>query len=143
MARSFYIVLLLAGASVAADTEIHRCTQDDGTVSFQEMPCAESAASADSANRPDESDGDSPVAADDPFDFVNPFDEPADPPTPPEPARPLPVSGDRAECEKTTRVAIDAIDLEMRQTTYSKEQGREYLAELLVLTRQLRACKKL
>jgi hypothetical protein len=56
---------------------------------------------------------------------------------------PGPVSQDRAECEKTTRDAIDAIDLEMRETAYTKEQGEEYLAELLVLTQQLRACKQL
>jgi hypothetical protein len=42
-----------------------------------------------------------------------------------------------------TRDAIDAIDLEMRQTTYTREQGREYLAALLELTEQLRACKQL
>jgi len=42
-----------------------------------------------------------------------------------------------------TRDAIDAIDLEMRETTYTKEQGEEYLAELLVLTQQLRGCKQL
>ncbi len=45
--------------------------------------------------------------------------------------------------EKTTRDAIDAIDLEMRGNAYTKEQGEEYLAELLTLTRQLRACKQL
>ena len=59
------------------------------------------------------------------FDFVNPFDEPASPPTPSEPKLPEPVSQDRAECEKTTRDAIDAIDLEMRETPYTKEQGED------------------
>jgi hypothetical protein len=49
---------------------------------------------------------------------------------------------DRAECEKTARDAIDAIDLEMRGSAYSKEQGEEYLAELLVLTQQIRTCKQ-
>jgi hypothetical protein len=77
------------------------------------------------------------------FDFVNPFDEPANPPTPSEPKLPEPVSQDRAECEKTTRDAIDAIDFEMRETPYTKEQGEEYRAELLALTQQLRACKQL
>lgn len=72
-----------------------------------------------------------------------PSDEPAGLPTPSEPDLPEPASQDRAECEKTTRDAIDAIDLEMRQAPYTKEQGEEYLAELLVLTQQLRACKQL
>ena len=31
----------------------------------------------------------------------------------------------------------------MRETEYTKEQGREYLAELLTLTQQLRTCKQL
>jgi hypothetical protein len=39
--------------------------------------------------------------------------------------------------------AIDAIDLEMRETAYRKEQGEKYLAELPVSTQQLRACKQL
>ncbi len=126
-------MFLFAAGSSLADTEIHRCTQDDGTVAFQEMPCAEPAESNDDVSGDDE-----PVVEDDFFDFVNPFDEPPRPATETEP-----VSQDRAECEKLTRDAIDAIDLEMRETRYSKEQGDEYLAELLELTRQLRACKAL
>ncbi|MDJ0699474.1 MAG: hypothetical protein QNJ07_06415 [Woeseiaceae bacterium] len=127
------MMFLFAAGSSLADTEIHRCTQDDGTVAFQEMPCAEPAESNDDVSGDDE-----PVVEDDFFDFVNPFDEPPRPATETEP-----VSQDRAECEKLTRDAIDAIDLEMRETRYSKEQGDEYLAELLELTRQLRACKAL
>ena len=44
---------------------------------------------------------------------------------------------------KTGRDAIDAIDLEMREQAYTKEQGESYLAELLALTQKLRACKQL
>ena len=53
------------------------------------------------------------------------------------------MSQNRAECEKTTRDAIDAIDLRMRQSPYTQEEGRAYLEELRVLTQQLRACKQL
>ena len=143
--RFTIVVLMLVGASAAADTEIHRCLLDDGTVAFQEMPCSERAVDADDGSEADESpSAGEPAAADDnAFNFVNPFDEPATPPTPSEPGLPEPVSLDRAECEKTTRDAIDAIDLEMRQNAYSKEQGQEYMAELLLLTKQLRACKQL
>ncbi|MGI9238621.1 MAG: hypothetical protein ACR2QZ_14580, partial [Woeseiaceae bacterium] len=88
-------------------------------------------------------DSETVAADDDVFDFVNPFDEPAGPPAPVESTLPERISQDRDECEKTTRDAIDAIDLEMRESSYSKEQGQEYLAELLELTRQLRACKQL
>ena len=134
--RLAILVLILVAANVIADTEIHRCLLEDGTFAFQEMPCAEPAGDTDDDNGVSEKpvERETPAANDDAFDFVNPFDEPA---------RPEPVSRDRAECEKTTRDAIDAIDLEMRKRAYSKEQGQEYLAELLVLTRQLRACSRL
>ena len=143
--RSTVLVLMLAAASAAADTEIHRCLLEDGTIAFQEIPCAEQAADANdgSESGEDRSAGEDPAADDDVFDFVNPFDEPAGPPAAAEPAVPGPVSQDRAECEKAMRDAIDAIDLEMRKTAYTREQGEEYLAELLVLTQQLRACKQL
>ena len=143
--RSTLLVLILAAASVEADTEIHRCLLDDGTIAFQEMPCAEQAADANDGSESGESSGagEDPAPDDDAFDFVNPFDEPASPPAAAEPTLPEPVSQDRAECEKTTRDAIDAIDLEMRETAYTKEQGEEYLSELLALTQQLRTCKQL
>ncbi len=110
---------MFAATSVPADTEIHRCLLDDGTFAFQETPCSEPAVHIDKGS------------------------EAENPPTPAEPKLPEAPSQDRAECEKTTRDAIDAIDLEMRGNAYTKEQGEEYLAELLVLTRQLRACKQL
>jgi hypothetical protein len=138
-------LLMLAGTSATANTEIHRCVLADGTTAFQATPCAEPAMNADDGTDAGESLGDSGMstADDGVFDFVNPYDEPAGSSTPMEPAPPELPSGDRAECEKTTRDAIDAIDAEMRATAYSKEQGQEYLAELLELTQQLRACKQL
>ena len=143
--RFTIVVLMLAGASAVADTEIHRCLLDDGTVAFQEMPCSEQSVVADDGSDADESPSavEPPAADDDAFSFVNPFDEPATPPPPSEPVLPEPVSQDRAKCEKTTRDAIDAIDLEMRENPDTKEQREEYLAELLALTQQLRACKQL
>jgi hypothetical protein len=142
--RNTVFVLMLAAASTAADTEIHRCLLDDGTIAFQEMPCPEPAADASDGSESGETrNAEETPAADDAFDFVNPFDEPASPETAAEPTRPEPVSQDRAVCEKTTRDAIDAIDLEMRETAYTPEQGQEYLAELLTLTQQLRRCKQL
>ena len=144
--RFTIVVLILAGTGATANTEIHSCLLDDGTIAYQEMPCSEPAVNADDNGEVGESRnaGETPAADDDVFDFVNPFDEPASrPPTPSEPKLPEPVSQDRAECEKTTRDAIDAIDLEMRETSYTKEQGEDYLAELLALTQQLRACKQL
>lgn len=143
--RCAMVVLVLAGMSATADTEIHKCLLDDGTIAFQQKPCSEPAEDADDSSEVDESPsaGETPSVDDDVFDFVNPFDEPARPPMRPEPILPEPVSQDRAECEKTTRDAIDAIDLEMRENAGSEQQGREYLDELLALTAQLRACKQL
>ncbi len=140
--RGFLPTLLVSlSASAGAQPEIHRCTQEDGTVAFQEMPCPAPPEDDDSDGE-DQSDGDAPEPADDFFDFDNPFDEPEEPPAPAEPAPPSPASRDRAECEKTARDAIDAIDLEMRKGS-TKEERRRYLAELLELTQQLRACKRL
>ncbi len=134
-----FALLMLSCASVSAEPEIHRCTQPDGTVAFQETPCAEVADDGDVQN--DDPRLSSP-SADGFWDFLNPYDETDEPLVPADPTPSGPVSEDRAECEQTTRDAIDAIDLEMRKG-YSKEQGEQYLVELLELTRQLRACKQL
>lgn len=134
-----FLLLALSATGVGKEPEIHRCVQKDGTIAFQEMPCPEPV-SADDAGI--ESDSDDPPPADDFFDFVNPYDEPERAPTPTETSPPVPPSQDRAECEKTTRDAIDAIDLEIRRDN-SGDSGRAYLAQLLELTRQLRACKQL
>ncbi len=136
--RFTLLIVLLAVSGALADTQIHRCLLDDGTFAFQETPCPERDENIDYGG--DESE--KPVADDDGGDFVNPFDEPAVAPTPAE-SLPERLSEDRAACEKKTRDAIDAIDLEMRETDYSEEQGTQYLADLLALTRQLRACKQL
>ena len=139
--RVAMLASMLAATSVTADTEIHRCLLEDGTFAFQEMPCSDpDAGTGDSSTA---GDSHTPVRNDPVLDFVNPFDEPAGPPVSSEPTPPESVSRDRADCEKKTREAIDAIDLEMRKTVYTDEQGQEYLAELLTLTRQLRACKQM
>ena len=132
-------LLMMACMSAGAEVEIHRCAQEDGTMAFQGTPCPEPANDSD---RDTQAEDDVSASADDFFDFVNPFDEPEEAPAPSQPARPSPVSPDRAECEKTARDGIDAIDLEMRKG-YSKEKGQQFLAELLELTKQLRACKQL
>ena len=142
------VVITVSLAAGSAEPEIHRCIQQDGTISFQGTPCPEAVpAEADEAAPADGDGGDNidGAVSDDFFDFVNPFDEPAE--TPQEPAPPtdespaLP-SQDRIVCENTTRDAIDAIEVEMR-AGYTEEEGQDYLAELLELTKQLRSCKEL
>ena len=140
--RFAFVILLFAGTSAVAETEIHRCLLADGSYSFQELPCTEPATDDEEADT-GESDGDTPVTRGDAFDVASPFDEPETPPAQADSALPEPVSQNRAECEKTTRDAIDAIDLEMRESSYTREQGQAYLEELRALTQQLRACKQL
>lgn len=122
------VLLVFTGAS--AETEIFRCPLQDGTIAFQEMPCAEPVEESDVVPEvqqdPPEPDAIEPISQ-------IPVDEPL----------PRPVSGSRSECEKAARDAIDAIDLQMRASNYTREELEGFKAELRVLTRQLRACKQL
>ena len=135
--RVTIFALLLAASGVAANADIYRCPLDDGTYAFQQMPCPEPEETSDEPELELES---SPEPEPEPEPSTETKTEEPQPSEPPLPAR---LSNDRAACEKETRDAIDTIDLEMRQTSYSKEQGEQYLADLLELTRQLRACKQL
>ncbi len=129
------VILMFASTGETEETKIHRCLLADGTVAFQDTPCPDVTAETNEEGKKQRA----PVAGEDISAFVNPFDEPAIPPADSVSALPEPTSQDRATCEKSARDAIDAIDLEMQENTYT----REYLAELLVLTQQLRACKQL
>ena len=143
--RVIPLILLLAASGAAADAEIYRCPLDDGTFAFQQMPCPEPAEASDEPEPGPETEP-LPHPLPEPLPQPLPESSPSPSPEEPRPAEPpLParLSNDRAACEKETRDAIDAIDLEMRQTSYSQEQGEQYLADLLALTRQLRACKQL
>ena len=133
--------LLMPCSGLAAEAEIHRCLQEDGTVAFQEMPCPDPARDAEEDDR---TESEPSTVAEVPFDVVNPLDEAENEIVPAQTAPPLQeglAPAERAECVKRTRDAIDAIDLEMRKG-FSKEEGEQYLSELLELTRQLRACKQ-
>lgn len=137
--RLLIAFLMLPGSSLGAEPEIHRCIQDNGTVAFQDMPCADSANDSDGG---DQSGSGESGREDDAFEFANPFGEGERTPAIREPGPPTTLSSDRAECEKTTRDAIDAIDVELRQN-YATEARQAYLGRLLKLTKQLRDCKQL
>jgi hypothetical protein len=132
---------MLPGIGASAEQEIHRCALEDGTVAFQGTPCDPPPPAADTAET-GPVDSDSTPPGDSLSDFVNPFDEPKESPEAAEPALPQPASQDRQVCETMARDAIDAIDLKMREG-YSTEEGKQFLAQLLGLTQQLRACKQL
>ena len=140
--RTLLICLLLVSSAVSAETEIFRCPLEDGSISFQETPCPEP---KDEPTEEPVEDEPAPPAPDDTLSFVNPFDNPEmlQPEPAPEPDLPPPVSDNRAECEKITRDAIDAIDFEIRSRTLTTEEAQALKAEALSLSRQLRACKQL
>ncbi|HNP34282.1 MAG TPA: hypothetical protein PKK10_00405 [Woeseiaceae bacterium] len=131
--------LMLPLASIGAETLIHRCPQEDGTVAFQELPCP---AHVDDSASTSTGTPDADASSDENVDFVNPFDDVELSAADTEPLRPTPGSALRASCVKTARDAIDTIDDEMRKG-YTQEEGQAYLAELLRLTEQLRTCKQL
>jgi hypothetical protein len=120
---------------VGQGAEIHRCEQADGTVAFQETPCPEPArVSSDDKQSSKESNDDQAAPQPEVLDTVVSATESDE--------SPALVSTERAECEKMTRDAIDAIDDEMRKNR-TAEAREAYLGELLELTQQLRACKQL
>ena len=70
--RTTVLVLVHAGASAAAETKIHRCTLEDGTIAFQETPCPESGIDTDAEGVIDDTDESTTSAAGDgAMDFVN------------------------------------------------------------------------
>lgn len=147
------VLLAGSGASVADEPEIYRCAQEDGTVAFQQMPCRPAAVA-----QPDPRDAEEAVTGNDASHRGATTDASPQAPKPgarsiPDAApsaetagnaerQPVPVSGDRADCEKSARDAIDAIDAELRASSKS-DNDRARLDELLELTRQLRLCSRL
>jgi len=136
------VVFALVPISAGAQTEIHRCAQADGTIAFQETPCPEPETTPGDVESVVTTEPTTATAADDVFDFTNPYDEVPGRPLPREADPRTPVSKSRADCEQETRDAIDAIDLEL-QRDVAVDQRERYLDRLLELTEQLRACKSL
>ena len=155
------VALLINGTPLLAQTDIHRCEQADGTVSFQGTPCEELTGTAE--ERPEsvgtdtlETSKETSNHRSDDDVFSSPFDdldsEQVDSvtiATVEQSSRivtevaidDLPGTN-QAECEDATRSAIDAIDRELALID-DPEGGRRYLNELLQLTEQLRACGRL
>lgn len=114
--------------TATAQTEIHKCTGEDGGIVYSQLPCT--------PKKPVEPEK---TEADEKADIVRPVA-----------AKPeLPVTEHSQEepksevsptpCKKQYRDAIDAIDAEIRRE-YSREKDNQYKQRLLVLTRKLRQC---
>ena len=112
----------------AAQTEIHKCTDADGVVSYTQLPCEAQEPAKPAHPDPDVvNDSASPEFAD-PLPAVPlPQDESAESAT------------SRAACKQQYRDAIDAIDAEIA-SDYSPDEADDYKQRLLELTRKLRQC---
>ena len=120
------LVLLAASLTPTAHAEIYKCSDEEGNVSYQQMPCP---AAKDDDPQPVEPVRDDYV----PESTLSPESFAARDPSSRQPGESL------ADCKKRYRDQIDEIDAEMRRA-FSPEQGVAYKENLLVLTKQLRAC---
>lgn len=128
--RSFIygmLTTLLLIFSAPAQADIHRCTDAEGSIIFQQLPCAEPEPEPEADQEETETEAQAPTNE---VDAV-----PAVAVARVELRSPELV----AQCKKKYRDAIDVIDAEMREQ-YTPEQADEYKKRLLVLTEQLRAC---
>lgn len=148
--KALLMLALLAGfaTGATAEPEIYRCTQDDGTVAFQQMPCRSAPVAPPETRQADEPQYEEqtqtrpePGGARLPSS-ISDSAPPEQTEVDPDPRKPVAVSGNRADCEKSARDAIDAIDAEL-QASGNPENDRARLDELLKLTRRLRLCKEL
>jgi len=122
------IVSLGIQSPVAAETEIHKCTDADGGIVYSQLPCApEKPASQETA----EEESPPEVRETDTFTYD---DFAADPREQAQRS-----AEEIAACKKRYRDAIDVIDAEIARD-YSAEQADTYKQRLLELTRQLRRC---
>lgn len=148
--NALLMLALLAGfaTGTTAEPEIYRCTQDDGTVAFQQMPCQPAPVAQPETRKANESQYEEqmqtrpePGSARLPSSTTDTA-PPEQTEVEPDQRKPVAVSGNRADCEKSARDAIDAIDAEL-QASGNPENDRARLDELLKLTRRLRLCKEL
>ena len=118
------LTTLLLVFSSLAQADIHRCTDAEGSIIFQQTPCAEP------EPEQEETEEQAPTA-----EIEANAEEVASRTEPSEQKPPEQV----AQCKKKFRDAIDVIDAEMRER-YTPEQADDYKQRLRVLTEQLRAC---
>ena len=110
--------------SPLTQADIHRCTDAEGSIVFQQKPCAEPKPAQQ------EKENQAPTAeVEASTEEVVARTEPSEPKS----------SELVAQCKKKYRDAIDVIDAELRER-YTPEQADDYKQRLRVLTEQLRAC---
>ena len=111
-----------------AQTEIHKCTDDDGGIVYSQLPCT-----PQKAVEPEQTEPDQSVETAERVDSKR--ESHAD-----EKPREEPESEANTEaCKKRYRDAIDEIDAEIGRA-YTPEKAEQYKQRLLALTQKLRNC---
>ena len=122
-------------ASQLAQTEIHKCVDEDGNIAFQQTPCPEPVESEPLLPTPPaEVQEEVPVVAAEPVAAAEPM--PIAEPVSANQPKPAEVEA----CKMPLREAIDAIEAEMLRG-YSADEADGYKQELRGLTEQMRACE--
>ena len=131
-ARISLIVASLCLLNTAtAQTEIHKCTDDDGGIVYSQLQCPPQKSVEAEKTEPDEeadkAQNAEPVSAERAPPVIDSLQEKPE------------SEANRAACKKRYRDAIDVIDAEIRRD-YTPEKGEQYKQRLLALTRKLRQC---
>jgi hypothetical protein len=114
--------------TASAQTQIHKCTDDDGGVAYSQLPCAPQKSVESEKSEPDaEAESATPVSAKQDLSITEiPQEEPE-------------LDTNRSACKKRYRDAIDAVDAEIGRE-YSPDKAEQFKQRLLHLTRKLRQC---
>jgi hypothetical protein len=127
-----YIGLIILGFcllnTASAQTQIYKCTDADGGVTYSQLPCA--------PQKPVESEKTEPDAKAESAAPASAIEELSITEIPPEEPE---LETNESACKKHYRDAIDAIDAEIGRE-YSPDIAEQYKQRLLILTRKLRQC---
>jgi len=114
--------------TASAQTQIHKCTDADGSVAYSQLPCAAQKSVESEKTEPDaEAESATPVSTEQALSITEIPQEEAE------------LETSRSACKKRYRDAIDAIDAEIGRE-YSPDKAEQYKQRLLLLTRELRQC---
>lgn len=131
--RKFLSPVLFASAAFAVNSgvsaEIYKCTDAEGNIEYQQLPCPEPGPAAETETENDEAIPET-VEAEQVPDSMRVVAY-ASSRLPGEPVE---------DCKKRYRDQIDEIDAEIL-VNFSPEMADDYKARLRVLTGQLRACE--
>lgn len=130
--RVIPLALILVGCCLLntanSQTQIHKCTDENGGVAYSQLPCA-----------PQKTKGSEKTVPDVETERAIPASEEKQLSTNETPTEKSELATASLACKKRYRDAIDAIDAEISRQ-YSPDKAEEYKQRLLQLTRKLRQC---